>query len=306
MKDLYDILNINKNSNQNEIKKAYHKMAIKYHPDKNKGCKEAEKKFKEIGEAYDILNNTEKKEIYDKFGYDAVKENNGEMNNPHDIFSNIFGGGHSGMRFNHRQMHKEINLSLKDVYNQKSINNMKNNDSINIPRGSKSGDVIHIEKIKDNHNNSVDIIYHLNICEEDSIFIRQNDDLILNNYSINLYEALAGTTIKITHLDDTDKYIEINTIIDGKSLYKVCNLGMPIKDSNMFGDLYINFDIKFPENIEDVGKLSKVLNQDGRDLVIPDEENVRSIIVTSPDELPNNSDDECNQEEGHGVQCAQQ
>tara|TARA_B100001059_G_scaffold229583_1_gene262376 strand:+ start:705 stop:1643 length:939 start_codon:yes stop_codon:yes gene_type:complete len=312
MTDLYDILKVNKNADPNEIKKAYRRMAIKYHPDKNQGCKEAEKKFKEVGEAYEILSNPEKKEIYDIHGYDAVKENNGGMNNPHDIFSNLFGGGHGGMRFNHtqmnRQMHKEINLSLKDVYNQKSINNMKNNKPINIPRGSKSGDVIHIERIKDNHNNSIDIIYHLNICEEDSDFTRQNDDLILNNVSINLYEALVGTTIKITHLDGKDKYIEINTIIDGKSLYKVCNLGMPVKDSNMYGDLYINFDIKFPENVENIGELSKVLNQNGRDVVVPDGENVRSIIITSPDELHNDSDEECNQrqEEGQGVQCAQQ
>lgn len=389
MTDLYDILKVNKNADPNEIKKAYRRMAIKYHPDKNQGCKEAEKKFKEVGEAYEILSNPEKKEIYDRHGYEAVKENNGGMNNPHDIFSNLFGGG--GMRHHreeeHRAIHKELNISLKDVYNQKSSNepitykklchicegkglkkgckekkcrlcdgrgvqikiqrqgpmvqqfqipcgmcnqtgkiskeddkctkchgnkfmNINDNITIDIPRGSKSNEVIQIERVGDEDKYGIrgDIIYHLNICEEDSDFTRQNDDLILNNVSINLYEALVGTTIKITHLDGKDKYIEINTIIDGKSLYKVCNLGMPVKDSNMYGDLYINFDIKFPENVENIGELSKVLNQNGRDIVVPDGENIKSIIITSPDELHNDSDEECNQrqEEGQGVQCAQQ
>ena len=63
MTDLYDILKVNKNADPNEIKKAYRRMAIKYHPDINQGCKEAEKKFKEVGEAYEILSNPEKKKF---------------------------------------------------------------------------------------------------------------------------------------------------------------------------------------------------------------------------------------------------
>ena len=70
MKDLYKILNVNKNSSQNDIKKAYKKLAFQYHPDKN-SSDDAMEKFKEISEAYEILTNNDKKRIYDNFGYDG-------------------------------------------------------------------------------------------------------------------------------------------------------------------------------------------------------------------------------------------
>ena len=72
MKDLYSILKIQKTANNSEIKKAYRKLAFEYHPDKNKS-EEAEKIFKEISEAYEILSNDDKRRIYDNFGYDVLK-----------------------------------------------------------------------------------------------------------------------------------------------------------------------------------------------------------------------------------------
>ena len=87
MKDLYEILELDKNVEHSEIKKKYRKLAIKHHPDKGGD----ENKFKEIAEAYQILNDTEKRKTYDQFGYDAVK--NSDVNSsPFDIFNNIFGG----------------------------------------------------------------------------------------------------------------------------------------------------------------------------------------------------------------------
>lgn len=93
--DYYSILNIPKTANQNDIKKAYRKLAMKYHPDKNPGNKEAEEKFKEISEAYSVLSNEEKKNIYDKYGKEGL--NNGGMPNvdPFDIFKHFFGGSSS-------------------------------------------------------------------------------------------------------------------------------------------------------------------------------------------------------------------
>ena len=71
-RDYYDILGVSRNADADELKKAYRKLAIKYHPDKNPGDKEAEEKFKEAAEAYDVLSNPEKKQRYDKFGHSGM------------------------------------------------------------------------------------------------------------------------------------------------------------------------------------------------------------------------------------------
>ena len=92
---LYNILGINQNATEKEIKKAYRKLAIKYHPDKNKNPG-AEDKFKEISSAYEVLSNKDKRKRYDKFGEDGLKNDN-MGGNPFDLFSNIFGGN----SFNH-------------------------------------------------------------------------------------------------------------------------------------------------------------------------------------------------------------
>ena len=75
-RDYYDVLGVNKSSNQDQIKSAYRKLAVKYHPDKNKGDKAAEEKFKEASEAYHVLSNSERKQNYDNFGH-AAFENGG-------------------------------------------------------------------------------------------------------------------------------------------------------------------------------------------------------------------------------------
>src|SRR6185503_4015778 len=103
-RDYYDVLGVAKGSDADEIKKAYRKMAIKYHPDKNQGDKAAEEKFKEAAEAYEVLSNSEKRQRYDQFGHaaNAHSANGGGFAgggmNMEDIFSqfgDIFGGGGS-------------------------------------------------------------------------------------------------------------------------------------------------------------------------------------------------------------------
>lgn len=97
-RDLYEVLGVSRNASQDEIKKAYRKKAIQYHPDKNPGDKEAEERFKEIAEAYAILNDSEKRSRYDRFGHSATSGAGdfGGFSNIEDIFSafgDIFGGG---------------------------------------------------------------------------------------------------------------------------------------------------------------------------------------------------------------------
>ena len=97
--DYYNLLGIDKNSSDSEIKKAYRKSALKWHPDRNKDDPaKAKKKFQEIGEAYSILSDPKKRDLYDKYGAEGL-QNNGMDINPEDIFRNIFGGmgGMEGM-----------------------------------------------------------------------------------------------------------------------------------------------------------------------------------------------------------------
>ena len=89
MKDLYSILNVDKDTDIKNIKKSYKKLAFQYHPDKNKDP-EAISKFREISEAYEILTNNKKKDIYDRFGYEAVTENLDGLMNPLDLFQSLF------------------------------------------------------------------------------------------------------------------------------------------------------------------------------------------------------------------------
>jgi len=90
-RDYYEILGVSKNANEQEIKQAYRKLALKYHPDKNKGNAEAEEKFKEATEAYEILRESKKRAAYDKFGHEGVSGFEGFGQGAASDFSDIFG-----------------------------------------------------------------------------------------------------------------------------------------------------------------------------------------------------------------------
>ena len=122
-KDYYEVLGIKKGASQNDIKKAYRKMAKKYHPDTNAGDAKAEEKFKEISEAYSVLNDPEKKKLYDQFGHAAFDGSaaGAGAGNGHGGFGGFegfsgFGGGNGG---NYREYHFEggdMDDILKDIF----------------------------------------------------------------------------------------------------------------------------------------------------------------------------------------------
>src|SRR5258708_184631 len=126
-RDYYEILGVTRNASEIEIKKAYRQMALKFHPDKNPGNKEAEEKFKEAAEAYDVLSTPEKKQRYDQFGHQGMggagAGGYGGSMNMEDIFSHFgdifgegspfesfFGGAGGGGR---RQVNRGTNLRVK-------------------------------------------------------------------------------------------------------------------------------------------------------------------------------------------------
>lgn len=126
-RDYYEILEVPKNASQDEIKKAYRKMAIKYHPDKNPDDKSAEEKFKEAAEAYEVLSNDDKRRRYDQFGHAGVGGAAGGggfgggmsmddiFSNFGDIFGDVFGGGFGGFGRSRqsRRVNKGSNLRVK-------------------------------------------------------------------------------------------------------------------------------------------------------------------------------------------------
>ena len=108
-RDYYEVLGLKKGASEDEIKKAFRKLAMKYHPDRNPDDKEAEEKFKEVNEAYAVLSDPEKKDKYDRFGHAGVDPNAGfggaggfggfgDMGDLGSIFEDFFGGGFGGGR----------------------------------------------------------------------------------------------------------------------------------------------------------------------------------------------------------------
>ncbi len=103
-RDYYEVLGVQRGTSDEEIKKAYRKLAVKFHPDKNPGDKTAEEKFKELGEAYEILSDAEKRQAYDRYGHAAFSQGGmgsggggyGSHVDPFDIFREVFGGGAGG------------------------------------------------------------------------------------------------------------------------------------------------------------------------------------------------------------------
>lgn len=133
-RDYYEILGIAKNASDDEIKKAYRKLAIKYHPDKNPDDKKAEEKFKEAAEAYEVLGNAEKRQRYNQYGHAGVGGASGGFGgggmNMDDIFSQFgdifggaFGGGFGGGRSSGRRVTRGTNLRVKVKLNLSDIAN---------------------------------------------------------------------------------------------------------------------------------------------------------------------------------------
>ncbi len=135
-RDYYEVLGVPKSASADDIKKSYRKLAMKYHPDRNPDNKEAEEKFKEAAQAYEVLSSDKKRKQYDQFGHAGVNGaggmggNYGNMNmddifsNFGDIFGDIFGGGGGGRRQRKsgptpargHDLSKEVQISLKDAY----------------------------------------------------------------------------------------------------------------------------------------------------------------------------------------------
>jgi molecular chaperone DnaJ len=141
-RDYYEVLSVERTATAEEIKKAYRKLAMQYHPDRNPGDAEAESKFKEAAEAYDVLRDTDKRTRYDRFGHDGVSGQGGFQSNEDifshfgDIFGDLFGfsmGGAARGRRNRPQQGADLRYNLNVSFRQAALGD---NVAIKIPRHS--------------------------------------------------------------------------------------------------------------------------------------------------------------------------
>ena len=281
--DYYKILGINKKAKENDIKKAYRKMARKYHPDLNPDDKEAERKFKEINEANEVLSNPENRKKYDKYGKDwkhaeefekaqqqqQYHRNTGQRGSGQyseedfsDFFSSMFGGGSPGGRgrnvqFRGQDYNAELQLELKDVYrtHKRTLTVNGKNIRLTIPAGVRNGQVI---KIKghggEGINNGPRGDLHIKFSISNHSKFKRDKDNLYTTIDLDLYKALLGGEVVI---DTFDGKVKLKVKPETKNLTKVKlkGKGFPVyKKEGQFGDLYITYQIKIPTKLSDKEK----------------------------------------------------
>ncbi|GMN60994.1 hypothetical protein TIFTF001_030079 [Ficus carica] len=208
----YEVLGVSKSASQDDLKKAYRKAAIKNHPDKG-GDPE---KFKELAQAYEVLSDPEKREIYDQYGEDALKEGmggGGGGHDPFDIFQSFFSGspfGGGGSSRGRRQRRGEdvihpLKVSLEDLYNGTSKKlSLSRNVLCSKCKGNAILDFVVIDLqmgvcVLQPDTVTGDIVFVLQQKEHPK-FKRKGDD-IFYEHTLSLTEALCGFQFIITHLD---------------------------------------------------------------------------------------------------------
>lgn len=274
----YEILQVEKNASDEEIKKAYRKLAIKWHPDKNpNNTEEAEKKFKEISEAYYTLKDKDKRNIYDRFGKDGINANNNSFNsgiNPDDIFKKFFGADNpfesQSFNFPRPPMNKQkkktkgatiehkMFCTLEDLYHGKmkkikieqTLERKKKSNilEITIYPGWKSGTKLTYPNMGNSteYESPGDIIFIITE-EKHNIFIRDEDDLIMT-CDISLDMAQNGFSKSIKTMNGKMHTINIEKLPNSDHKHIVRNGGMPIRKDKKnigYGNLIIRFNVKF-------------------------------------------------------------
>ncbi|MGB5172334.1 DnaJ C-terminal domain-containing protein [Eudoraea sp.] len=276
--DYYKVLGINKKATEAEIKKAYRKLARKYHPDVNPNDKEAEKKFKEINEANEVLSNAENRKKYDKYGkdwkhaeeFEKAQRNQQQQRRSYqgagsnfseedfsDFFGSMFGGNASRGRrrtssFRGQDYHAELQLELEDVYktHKRTLTINGKNIRLTIPAGVKNGQVIKIkghggEGIQGGPKGDLDITF---IIKNHSKF-RRDDDNLYTTVDLDLYKALLGGEEIIETFDGKVK-LKVKPETANLTKVKLKGKGFPVyKKEGQFGDLYVSYQIKMPTNL---------------------------------------------------------
>jgi len=269
-RDYYDVLGVSKSATQQEIKKAYRKLALKYHPDKNKS-KEAEKKFKEVNQAYEVLSDSKKRKTYDQFGHAAFDGASGfggtgpsartyrsgpftytyttsgggspfeggfgGFSDPFEIFEQFFGGS-SPFRTAQRVPRYSIKVDFMEAVEgtEKTIIHQGKEHKIKIPAGVDDGTRIRFKDFVV----SVDVLTH-------PTFKRDGLDVFVDHDIPFSLAALGGTT-QVPSLDGDIK-IKIRPGTQPNTLIRLKGKGIEHPRGRGKGDEYVRLKVKVPQNL---------------------------------------------------------
>ncbi len=291
--DYYQLLGVKKSASPEEIKKAYRKLAMKYHPDHTKGDKAAEEKFKKISEAYAVLSDKEKRKEYDTFGAEGFRQRFSQEDifrgfDFGDIFREFgFGGDFfsgrgrgGGMRFNFgggspfgsqagqqqarmkgSDLVYELPLTLKEVANgtTKTVSLQHQGYSekvtVKIPKGLISGKKLRLagKGSPSPLGGPPGDLFIQAKLLNDPKYRAEKYDLYLNQ-DLKLSEVLLGTSISVSTLDDKQLSLKIPPGTSPGTKMRMPGHGLPNMKGNKKGDLYVKIQVKLPGQLTDEQK----------------------------------------------------
>jgi curved DNA-binding protein len=277
--DYYKVLGVDKNSSAEDIKKAFRKLAVKYHPDRNPGDKSAEDKFKELNEAYAVLSDPQKKEQYDTFGSSGFHKQYSQedifrnfdfggtfrdmgMGGGEDIFSRLFGfggrGGRGGFRAGPQRgadHEMETDISFRDAAQgcEKVIafrrGGVREELKVRIPAGVDNGSKIRITGkggSGEAGGQPGDLFLIIRVMP-DPVFMREGGDLFVER-SIPFTAACLGVSLDVPTLEG-DKRIKVPAGIQPGTKIRLKGCGIKSISSNAKGDLYVKITVHVPESL---------------------------------------------------------
>lgn len=283
--DYYKILGVDKKASSAEIKKAYRKLAMKYHPDHAKDDPSAEERFKKISEAYAVLSDPEKKKQYDTYGSADFQQRFSQE----DIFRNFdfgdifrefgFGGkgfstGDGGFRFNFgggspfggrraqqaapkgSDLVYELPLTLQEVAQgaNKTVSfqhqGRSENINVKIPKGMITGKKLRLagKGEPSAYGGSAGDLYIKSMIVNDPDFSVENHDLYINR-EIKLTQSILGTQISIPTIDHKEMNLKIPPGTRHKTKMRLAGHGLPYMKSDRRGDLYVVIHVTLPRHL---------------------------------------------------------